>query len=112
MHISNILRLKLPTADFRKDIILQDDGQGAYIKEWNVFNVPLPTQADINQWAIELQSQHDLNVVLQAREAAYPAIKDMVVALWENILEDRPEAMTALEQERISVKARFPKPTE
>jgi hypothetical protein len=22
--------------DFRKDVLLQDDGQGAYIKEWNL----------------------------------------------------------------------------
>jgi hypothetical protein len=29
--------------DFLKDVLLQDDGQGAYIKEWNL-DIAKPTQ--------------------------------------------------------------------
>ena len=42
----------------------------------------------------------------------YPALNDLIVALWEQVVEDRPEAATALEVDRQAVKDRFPKPDE
>jgi hypothetical protein len=39
--------------DFKSDVILQDDGQGAYIKEWNL-DIPQPTQAQLD--ALETQA--------------------------------------------------------
>jgi hypothetical protein len=35
--------------DFRKDVLLQDDGQGAYIKEWNL-DIPKPTLEQLEQY--------------------------------------------------------------
>ena len=36
-NLPNKIRLYLDReVDFRKDVIVQDDGQGQYIKEWNV----------------------------------------------------------------------------
>jgi hypothetical protein len=32
--------------DFLKDVLLQDDGQGAYIKEWNL-DIAKPTMAQL-----------------------------------------------------------------
>lgn len=39
--------------DFLNDVILQDDGQGAYIKEWNL-DIPQPTDAQLD--ALETQA--------------------------------------------------------
>jgi hypothetical protein len=39
--------------DFLKDVLLQDDGQGAYIKEWNL-DIPKPTMAQLD--AFEAQA--------------------------------------------------------
>ena len=39
--------------DFLKDVLLQDDGQGAYIKEWNL-DIAKPTQAQLD--AFEAQA--------------------------------------------------------
>jgi hypothetical protein len=39
--------------DFLKDVLLQDDGQGAYIKEWNL-DIPKPTMAQLD--ALEAQA--------------------------------------------------------
>jgi hypothetical protein len=39
--------------DFLNDVLLQDDGQGAYIKEWNL-DTPQPTQAQLD--ALETQA--------------------------------------------------------
>jgi len=59
MNIPELLQLKFPSASFLKDIKLQDDGQGAYIKEWNLPG-PVPTSEQLTQWSIDLQPQFDL----------------------------------------------------
>lgn len=59
MRISEILMIKFPLVSFQRDIIIQDDGQGAYIKQWNLPD-PRPTDAQLAQWAIDLQPQFDL----------------------------------------------------
>ena len=41
--------------DFTKDVKLQDDGQGAYIKEWNL-DIAQPTQEQLDA----LESQADI----------------------------------------------------
>ena len=46
------------------------------------------------------------------RSKVYPVLNDLIVALWEQVVEDRPEAATALEVDRQAVKERFPKPDE
>ncbi len=42
----------------------------------------------------------------------YPTLDDLIVVLWEQVVEDRPEGAMALEVERQAVKERFPKPVE
>jgi len=59
MNIHIILKLKFPAASFLEDIKLQDDGDGPYIKEWNISDIPEPTQKELDQWAIELQPQFE-----------------------------------------------------
>lgn len=39
----------------------------------------------------------------------YPDVNDLIIALWEKVVEDRPDAATALETDRQAVKAKFPK---
>ena len=47
-NLPNKIRLYLDReVDFRKDVIVQDDGQGQYIKEWNVSETK-PTDAQLN----------------------------------------------------------------
>ena len=41
--------------DFLNDVLLQDDGQGAYIKEWNL-DTPKPTQTQLD----ELETQANI----------------------------------------------------
>ncbi len=52
MQLHSILKLKYPNANFLKDIILQDDGYGAYIKEWNMSDPP-PTDEMLDEWRLE-----------------------------------------------------------
>jgi len=46
-------------------------------------------------------------VALRLRD--YPALDDLIVAIWEKVVEDRPEAATEVQTAREVVKARFPK---
>ncbi len=53
MKLYDILQFKFPQANFLKDIILQDDGQGPYIAQWNIKDTPQPTDKDIQAWATD-----------------------------------------------------------
>ena len=47
--------------DFLNDVLLQDDGQGAYIKEWNL-DTPQPTQEQLD--ALETQAnEYEENLI-------------------------------------------------
>jgi len=49
--------------DFLKDVRLQDDGNGAYIKEWNL-NIPKPTNAQLD--ALESQANaYEQNLIAE-----------------------------------------------
>ncbi len=43
------------------------------------------------------------------RQAEYPSIDQLVVALWEGVVEERMAAVTALEGLRQAVKIKYPK---
>ena len=46
----------------------------------------------------------------EKREAEYPSINDLIVALWENVVEERASAVISLEADRQAVKTKYPKP--
>jgi hypothetical protein len=43
------------------------------------------------------------------RQAEYPSIDELVVALWEGVVEERMAAVTKLEGKRQAVKTKYPK---
>lgn len=57
MGINDILFYKFPHADFRKDILLRDRGQGIEIYEWNLLE-PKPTKEQLREWGLGLESHH------------------------------------------------------
>jgi len=44
------------------------------------------------------------------REAEYPRADELLFALWEKVMEGRPEEADALEAKRQAIKAKYPKP--
>jgi len=70
--------------DFVSDVILQDDGNGAYIKEWNL-DIAQPTDAQLS--AVESDAdkmERNLNVD-QERINAYGNIGDQLDEIYHNI---------------------------
>jgi len=98
---SKIIQYVGSEVDFLNDVLLQDDGQGAYIKEWNL-DTPQPTQEQLD--ALETQAddyEYNLGQIAKRKAEYGTAEKQM-----ENIIENGLEA----EQTRIqSIKDKYPK---
>ena len=95
----------VPEVDFK----VEDDGSGAAIKEWNSAS-PQPTAAEIETAHAEWQTAYDSEAYARNRQAEYPSINDLIVALWENVVEERASAVVSLEADRQAVKTKYPKP--
>ena len=63
-----------------EDFVLQDDGAGAYIKEWKSGS-PQPSDAEI----ATAQTAHDALAYARTRAAAYPSVGDQLDMLWHAI---------------------------
>ena len=50
-----------------------------------------------------------LPAYILSRKAEYPPIDDLIVALWENVVEERASAVVSLEAKRQAVKTKYPK---
>tara|TARA_Y100000310_G_scaffold6410_1_gene7225 strand:- start:114 stop:413 length:300 start_codon:yes stop_codon:yes gene_type:complete len=83
------------------DFTLQDDGDGAYIAQWNS-DQPQPTEAEIKTAHAEWQAEYDSQEYARKRKAEYPSIEECVHAILDDDLD-------ALQAKRAEIKARFPK---
>ena len=75
------------TVDFSKDVILQDDSQGAgpYIKEWNIDGLAQPTDSDLAAHDAAGDITESNNVVRDTRKAAYGDIGDQLDEIFKDI---------------------------
>ena len=90
------------------DFVLRDDGQGVYIEQWKSA-LPQPTETEIEAAYAEWEAEWNSNQYQRDRAAEYPSIEELVVALWEGVVEERMAAVTKLETLRQAVKAKYPK---
>ena len=68
------------------------------------------TGEQIETKVAELQAEYDAQEYARNRQAEYPSINDLIVALWENVVEERASAVISLEADRQAVKTKYPKP--
>ena len=75
------------TIDFTKDVILQDDsdGNGPYIKEWNVTGLAQPSDADLATYETAGNTEETNNTVKSTRKAAYGDIGDQLDEIFKDI---------------------------
>jgi hypothetical protein len=75
------------TVDFSKDVLLQDDSQGAgpYIKEWNIAGLAQPTDADLAAHDAAGDITETNNVVRSTRKVAYGDIGDQLDEIFKDI---------------------------
>jgi len=90
--------------DFRNEVRLQDDGNGAYIKEWNL-DIPKPTIAQLDAFEAQAIAYEQLQDILNNRRIAYPSIADQLDMLYWDKVNGTENWLNSIE----SVKNRFPK---
>jgi len=88
------------------NVVSIDDTAGAMDKDGN----PVPiVQSDYETEVARLQAEQDATQYQRDRQAEYPSIDELVVALWEGVVEERMASVTALEGLRQAVKTKYPK---
>ena len=84
-QLSNKIRIYLDKEiDFTKDVLLQDDGDGAYIKEWNVAEEQ-PTEEQLNALESEATTLESNNQVDGTRRTAYGSWNDQLDEIYHDI---------------------------
>jgi len=78
--------------------------------EWLDTTQTQPTDAEITAEITRLQAEYDATQYQRDRQTEYPSINDLIVALWENVVEERASAVVSLEAKRQAVKTKYPKP--
>ena len=69
---------------------------------------PQPTQEELEAAWTQIQEVYN-NDYSRKREAEYPSTDELIVALWEGVVEERMAAVTKLEAKRQAVKLKYPK---
>jgi hypothetical protein len=90
--------------DFSKDVILQDDGNGAYIKEWNL-DIAKPTLAQLNAFEAQANEVERLNLVKANRAKEYPDFKEYL----DGIVKGDDAQIQKYINDCLAVKAKYPK---
>ena len=75
------------TVDFTSDVSLQDDsdGNGPYIKEWNIAGLAQPSDADLAGHEAAGDTTEANNVVRSTRKTAYGDIGDQLDEIYKDI---------------------------
>jgi hypothetical protein len=91
--------------DFETEIILQDDGQGAYIKEWNVDGVAKPTDAQLDALSSQATTLENNAIAVANRQKEYGSIAKQLEYITENGLD-------AWQTKVQEIKTKYPKESE
>ena len=72
--------------DFTTDVILQDDGQGAYIKEWNL-SIAQPTQEQLDALESQAQTYENNQQIVSTRKKLYGSWESQLEEIYDNGIE-------------------------
>jgi len=68
-----------------------------------------PTKEWLETELASQQAVWDASEYTRKRESEYPSLDELIVALWEGVVEERMAAVTKLEAKRQAVKLKYPK---
>jgi hypothetical protein len=90
--------------DFRTEVRLQDDGNGVYIKEWNL-DIPKPTMAQLDAFEAQANEVERINNIRSQRANNYPSLTDQLdMQYWDKI-----NGTNKWQQAINAVKQKYPK---
>lgn len=80
--------------------------------EWYDTNTVKPTEVEIENLYTEVLAEFHSNVYIKLRQEQYPPVEDLIVALWEKLVETdglTSNLIQQLQQKRVEVKNSIPK---
>ena len=69
--------------DFLNEVKLQDDGNGAYIKEWNL-DIAQPTEAQLNALEAQATTVENNQRIIATRKSLYGAWDKQLEEIYDN----------------------------
>jgi len=69
--------------DFRTEVKLQDDGNGVYIKEWNL-DIAQPTQAQLDAFEAQATTVENNQNIIATRKSLYGAWDKQLEEIYDN----------------------------
>jgi hypothetical protein len=70
--------------DFLKDVLLtRSDGQGAYIKEWNL-DIAKPTMAQLDAFEAQATTYENNQKIIQTRKSLYGSWESQLEEIYDN----------------------------
>jgi len=69
----------------------------------------IPTKEFLDSELARLQAEYDSQEYARNRQAEYPSLNELTVALWEGVVEERMASIMELEVQRQAIKAKYPK---
>lgn len=110
MNIADVLSILHPDADFQKDIIIRAEGDVFTIDYWDVDTLGQQPTIEYLESQIEVLATEISNKQQQAkRKREYPTTDELIVALWESVVENDDTALNDLQAKRQLIKQKYPK---
>ena len=86
------------SVDFLTEVILQDDGKGAYIAEWNIKDKAKPTDDELKAKESDADKLEKNAIVIDKRIAEYGTVAKQLEYITENGLTKWQENVTAIKK--------------
>ena len=87
------------TPDFIEEVILQDDGQGAYIKEWNITSEKAkPTDEQLDALSSQAETLENNAIAVANRQKEYGSTAEQIEYITENGIDKWKEKVDAIKK--------------
>jgi hypothetical protein len=86
------------TVDFTTDVIVQDNGKGAYIAQWNIKDKAKPTDDQLKTKDSDADKLEKEATAIQNRVAEYGSVAKQIEYITENGLTKWQENVTAIKK--------------
>ena len=84
--------------NFEKDVLLEDEGNGIFIKEWNL-SIAKPTIEQLNAYETQATIYENNQQVIANRKKAYGTIEQQIEFITENGVEAWQEKVNQIKLE-------------
>ena len=86
------------TVDFLTEVTLQDDGEGAYIAEWNIKDKTKPTDDELKAVESDADKLEKNAIVIDNRRAEYGTVEQQLEYITENGIDKWKEKVDAIKK--------------